>query len=1156
MCVKPFVADPIQPRSALRTPQSSNAAILISNANRFGRPDFGCAALWVRLWAESVFFSHRLAMRDTSDLSLAESFNAGCPVCGTEFQGLRWLILDADHRPELVVHALDGSLQRTFCPNCIGPGVESPGSFGILKREEGKLQWMPFLYGEPETLAAREESLLAQLNRQAPAVQEMGARWVTGRRDVEDVISDTWPQMRLQFDPVMQREPLLAVLNAGSAKDRAAALIQAPDLARPNMERFLSLMTEQDSGERIAPLLAQYFIASARNLGLHEALRLAEAEEAHSARLRALPSTVAEPLLALMQSSPVNRKEAILALLSAGTAVSQLLDEADFPGPKAEVWELVGGRLRECVDLQDALPLAVEAYGRALQAVDPERANLVCKILVGLSAAWDERTDGNHAEHLEQALQCAAAAREYGRPLPTDRQAELAMEQGILYTRRIAGDQSSNLALAREALQTAIDNALDSRLRMLATYNYALADIEDPQDGDALDRGIARLSALEPIELSRQFFNDLQYQNLLQSLGVALAKRATGGSSGNPEDLDRAADCMERALEMARGRGAAHTAAFLLGRLASIEADRLMRGRAGRDLAQILSLLDESGKVLTPEKAPTDYAGNELLRAQILEDLGQPEFVDEMVTKAYGNACRYLTPESAPDVCRRAQSHIGALRFRQNDYPAAAAAYTVACDASNRVYAATESVERRAAEVAVNAQLYSGLVDSLAYLARDDGDAQWRVLEAMEAGRSRLTLDLMGLRPLPPFPGIPQELLEREAQLIASLAWTVPGAAPDLIHNNPDQLRHQRETRSQLEALWKEIAQTGEGGRRHTSLRQSKPPGPEEMAAFVARLGPAAAVASFFLLPGRTLLVWLRKGTAPRVYPIDLPAAVLSDHWVPMFRRDVLESEPEDSPADHWLALGELLFAPVAAELAGLEVLVLIPHLELHSLPLHALNVAGKPLIEQTPVIYGPSIGVLVSITEGEQAEPREPVALVASHAVAQEEAAEFEGEADTVAERFGTRALHHAQWRAIAERAPSADVIHLVCHGHFDAQNPLDSGVLFADGVMRARDWLPLSLHCGLITLSACETGRQKIQAGDELSGLARTLLQAGSANVLLTLWRVYSDAAADWMSRFYGMPDGTPRAKAFQRATNEMRARDPDVRAWAPFLLTGDTR
>jgi CHAT domain-containing protein len=200
---------------------------------------------------------------------------------------------------------------------------------------------------------------------------------------------------------------------------------------------------------------------------------------------------------------------------------------------------------------------------------------------------------------------------------------------------------------------------------------------------------------------------------------------------------------------------------------------------------------------------------------------------------------------------------------------------------------------------------------------------------------------------------------------------------------------------------------------------------------------------------------------------------------------------------------------------------------------------------------------VLAAVVDAERAERPDGPALVLSHAADAGEAAEFEGEADGVARLLGTRATHHAPRAALTAGAPAAGQIHLVCHGFFDPDDPLASGVVLADGVMHARDWLTVALRSDLVTLSACETGREEVRQGDELTGLARALLQAGSTSVLLTLWRVYSDASVDWMSRFYAAltdPSPASHARAFQRATVELRARDPDPRAWAPFVLIGD--
>jgi CHAT domain-containing protein len=72
--------------------------------------------------------------------------------------------------------------------------------------------------------------------------------------------------------------------------------------------------------------------------------------------------------------------------------------------------------------------------------------------------------------------------------------------------------------------------------------------------------------------------------------------------------------------------------------------------------------------------------------------------------------------------------------------------------------------------------------------------------------------------------------------------------------------------------------------------------------------------------------------------------------------------------------------------------------------------------------------------------------------------------------------------------------------------------------------------------------------------------LASAGARASLVTLWRVYSDAAMRWTVDFYARlraEDGPRRAtpsEAFQQATLALRALSDDVVAWAPFVLVGD--
>src|SRR5262249_45660333 len=98
----------------------------------------------------------------------------------------------------------------------------------------------------------------------------------------------------------------------------------------------------------------------------------------------------------------------------------------------------------------------------------------------------------------------------------------------------------------------------------------------------------------------------------------------------------------------------------------------------------------------------------------------------------------------------------------------------------------------------------------------------------------------------------------------------------------------------------------------------------------------------------------------------------------------------------------------------------------------------------------------------------------------------------------------------ALKQAAPSADIIHMACHGRFRSDNPLFSSLRLADGWLTVRDAYDLRLNCGLVTLSACETGISAVAPGDELIGLARGFFSAGAPSILVSLWPVDDEQTA----------------------------------------------
>jgi CHAT domain-containing protein len=84
-------------------------------------------------------------------------------------------------------------------------------------------------------------------------------------------------------------------------------------------------------------------------------------------------------------------------------------------------------------------------------------------------------------------------------------------------------------------------------------------------------------------------------------------------------------------------------------------------------------------------------------------------------------------------------------------------------------------------------------------------------------------------------------------------------------------------------------------------------------------------------------------------------------------------------------------------------------------------------------------------------------------------------------------------------------------------------------------------------------------LTAGDEIVGLTRAFLYAGTPSVLSSLWSVYSQATADLMVTFYeGLQTGRNKAEALRDAQLQiMQTSGYEHPAyWAAFNLMGDWR
>ena len=254
----------------------------------------------------------------------------------------------------------------------------------------------------------------------------------------------------------------------------------------------------------------------------------------------------------------------------------------------------------------------------------------------------------------------------------------------------------------------------------------------------------------------------------------------------------------------------------------------------------------------------------------------------------------------------------------------------------------------------------------------------------------------------------------------------------------------------------------------------------------------------------------------------------------------------------HLRSLYDRLLRPIESKI-GERQLVIVPHRALHYLPFQALHDGESYLIERREVSFAPSAVVLQQCLDQRAREFRTALLM----GVADEQIPRVDEELRSLdhvfaeVKQFSDAA---ATTEVLRRESAGVDVLHLACHAQFRSDNPLFSGLKLSDGWFTARDAYGLRLDCGLVTLSACETGMNAVAPGDELLGLTRGFLSAGSPSVMLSLWTIDDEATAELMTLFY---DELGRVKspatALRSAQMTLLEQRPHPFFWSPFVLVG---
>jgi len=263
-------------------------------------------------------------------------------------------------------------------------------------------------------------------------------------------------------------------------------------------------------------------------------------------------------------------------------------------------------------------------------------------------------------------------------------------------------------------------------------------------------------------------------------------------------------------------------------------------------------------------------------------------------------------------------------------------------------------------------------------------------------------------------------------------------------------------------------------------------------------------------------------------------------------------------------ALYRRLLEPARAEIRG-DRLVIVPHGVLHYLPFTALRSgADRWVAEDFALSTLPSASVLRYLSDKGAGAPARALVVGNPDLGAELALPWAEREARMVGqrERGATVLLRgdatEAQVKKLIE---TVGLVHLATHGDLSESEPLSSAVLLVpgggeDGRLEVREVFGLDLHARLVVLSACETGLGKLSRGDELVGLQRAFLYAGTPAVVTTLWKVDDLATFELVRALYTRLESAGPVEALRQAQLETMRAFPHPLSWAAFVLTGAPR
>ncbi len=871
-----------------------------------------------------------------------------------------------------------------------------------------------------------------------------------------------------------------------------------------------------------------------------------------------------------------------------------LLEEAGAaPVDLAGAVRLLGGfaaNAREW-DAAEAAYLRASAFYRDLDDIDRERATL-----------RDSAIALENAGRYHQALARGADARALGAD------PRYMVEQDIrsarilrIYLSRF--DEAIDLLTSAEefARENGLaDLAVECRVN-IARALYATSRFEEAMAAiDAVEKEAAALDLIQyesqvPLEranvhwLRSEYFEAFREQatamNLArrdENVAVEIAARNVSGlTSWSVNDLKRAYSELDQAMELATAARIDSEVASTANNIGVVlrseerldeaiesfrealaidqrEENRWGEAHAQRNIGITLTRAGRPADAIAPIERAVLLAGevgDETNLSKALLALGDArrDLADcPQATAAYGRALELARRLPAPEVAWRALYGLGLCALSEGRQDDAQKHLAAAIDVVDGLRASIRVEEFQDGFLLDKQELYDAMIELL--IARGDHAA---ALESSEKSRGRNFIDLLGNRRLSVRDAGDQKLLDQENEIRTRIEEAERRLASATDADRPAldaTLARARQEYSDFMIL----------------LRTNAP----ELSSFV-RVEPVnVAELQALIDPGTRLLVYHLLPNGPVCWvlgPQSLDFVRLPGTEAELAERlqRTRASLQEFASVDADLkALGDTLIVPLLPFLNGAERIGVVPHGSLHVLPFAALRLGERDsLVDRFALFSAPSASVMRYTVGRRPARAANNRVLAIGNPdlgttsmnlpFAEKEAERIRYNFDDVTVLVAGEATE----TFLKERLGDYGIIHIASHGEFKPDEPLFSAVLLAadsqnDGVLSAEEVFGLELRADLIALSACQSGLGRLGNGDDVVGLNRAFVYAGTRQLLTTLWRVDDISTAVLFKYFYRYQADIDRAEALRRAQVRLKNR-PEYQHpahWSALVLGGD--